>query len=99
MRKIIVMTLITATLLTGCASADEESITAESDKKSERFEMIEEIESDGNWYGSNDWSHVRKAVIRDTQTGVEYLFIDTGLREGGITITPLYNADGTLKKD
>lgn len=96
MRKIIV-TLITATLLTGCASAGEESITADSDKKSERFEVIEEIEGEADRWGMSTWNRYTKSVIKDTQTGVEYLFIDTGSYRGGITITPLYNADGTLK--
>lgn len=37
--------------------------------------------------------------IVDTETGVHYLIISSRRVDGGIGITPLYNADGTLKVD
>ena len=35
--------------------------------------------------------------IVDNETGVHYLVISSSRADGGISITPLYNADGTLK--
>lgn len=36
--------------------------------------------------------------IVDNETGVHYLVISSSRADGGISITPLYNADGTLKR-
>lgn len=39
-------------------------------------------------------------VAKDKNTGVEYLIVyDTNYCRTGISVTPLYNADGTLKTD
>lgn len=35
--------------------------------------------------------------IVDSETGVHYLIVSDYRAEGGIGITPVYNADGTLK--
>lgn len=36
--------------------------------------------------------------IVDTETGVHYLIVSSTRADGGIGVTPLYNADGTLKQ-
>lgn len=42
-------------------------------------------------------SHIYSTEVVDTETGVHYLIISSSGIDGGIGITPMYNADGTLK--
>ena len=43
-------------------------------------------------------SHIYSTEVVDTETGVHYLIISSSGIDGGIGITPMYNADGTLKQ-
>ena len=42
-------------------------------------------------------SHIYSTEVVATETGVHYLIISSSGIDGGIGITPMYNADGTLK--
>ena len=38
-------------------------------------------------------------IVKDKRTKTEYLIIHYGDSDGGISVTPLYNADGSLYKE
>lgn len=43
--------------------------------------------------------YTRYWIVKDKRTNTEYLIIRRGDSDGGISVTPLYNADGSLYKE
>lgn len=83
MKKIIIV-LALSIIMVGCGQTQE--LTKADDS---RFIITSETYKDSIYY----------ITIKDKQTGVEYLTISTNKTDGGVSVTPLYNADGTLKTD
>lgn len=44
-------------------------------------------------------SYTRYWILKDKRTKTEYLIIRSGNSEGDVSVTPLYNADGSLYKE
>lgn len=44
-------------------------------------------------------AYTRYWIVKDKRTNTEYLIIRSGNSEGGVSVTPLYNADGSLYKE
>lgn len=44
-------------------------------------------------------SYTRYWILKDKRTKTEYLIIRSGDSDGGVSVTPLYNADGSLYKE
>lgn len=81
MRKKVLVTILTATLLiSGCVSANVNADTNTKTKKDETLVLVEHTET--------------YSVYADKDTGVMYLW-KTGFYEGGLTV--MLNADGTPK--
>lgn len=76
--------LALAIIMVGCVQAQEPTKADDS-----RFIITSETYKDSVYY----------ITIKDKQTGVEYLTISTNRNDGGVSVSPLYNADGTLKTD
>lgn len=83
MKKLLIG-LALAIIMFGCGQAQEPTKADDS-----RFIITSETYKDSIYY----------ITIKDKQTGVEYLTISTNRTDGGVSVTPLYNADGTLKID
>ena len=86
MKKLIIG-LAVAIVMVGCAQTQrQESVNADDS----RFIKI-----------SRDYIECKDyMVVKDKDTGVEYLVVtDNFTSKTGISVTPLYNADGTLKTD
>ncbi len=49
------------------------------------------------WAGKNP-GNITSAVLVDQETGVEYLVVKYGGQRGGVSVTPLLNADGTPRR-
>jgi len=84
MKKFIVgIVVVVSTLVIGCSSDTVEAV-------SEQHRYIQTEQGyDIGWTDLN--------TIVDTDTGVEYMIVEFGGSKGGVAVTPLYNADGTLK--
>lgn len=82
--KKLVIGLIFSIIMVGCCQTQEP--TKADDR---RFIITSETHKDSIYY----------ITIKDKQTGVEYLTVSTNRNDGGVSVTPLYNADGTLKID
>lgn len=76
------ITLLVAVIMAGLLCACEPQ-PGENAFASERFEVVSK-------YEKTSWDEY---IIRDTETGVLYLYIFSVYRAG---ITPLYNTDGTV---
>lgn len=79
--------------ITGCSSIDDTNTIQAS-------EVGQTVASGGLRVidgGLESETHVYFYTCVDPDTMVMYAFIDTGRRDGGLVLTPLYNADGTLK--
>lgn len=84
MKKIIIsILLVIAFVLVGCGSNDSSKISATNDS---HFIISYENEEHSQYI----------YTLKDKDTGVCYLLI-LKVGTGGSSITPLYNADGTLK--
>lgn len=83
MKKLLIG-LALSIIMVGCGQTQEP--TKEDDS---RFIITSETYKDSIYY----------ITIKDKQTGVEYLTIPTNRPDGVVSVTPLYNADGTLKTD
>lgn len=86
MKKIftIVLILVMALGLTACDGKDSNVINIDSVLVTPNSDLVDFEIVDYNWY---------EAILVDRNTGVMYVWFTTNC--GGIT--PLYNADGTLK--
>ena len=82
--KKLVIGFVISIIMVGCGQTQEP--TKEDDS---RFIITSETYKDSIYY----------ITIKDKQTGVEYLTISTNRNDGGVSVSPLYNADGTLKTD
>lgn len=85
--KKLVIGLALAIIMVGCTKTQtQENVNADYS----RFIKLSKEEIDSKSY----------IVAKDKNTGVEYLIVyDTNYSRTGISVTPLYNADGTLKTD
>lgn len=85
--KKLVIGLVISIIMVGCTKTQtQENVNADYS----RFIKSSKEEIDGKSY----------IVAKDKNTGVEYLIVyDTNYGRTGISVTPLYNADGTLKTD
>lgn len=88
MRKIIIVMLCVCLLLTGCGTKYENAEDVSKSTAGEYFTVIKEWND--RTYGCA--YHYQVAYANDTK--VKYL---TCMTVDGITITPLYNADGSLQ--
>lgn len=87
--KKLVIGLALAIIMVGCGQNQTQAQKQESTKQNNsRFTQKEKHEISSYNY----------RVIVDKETGVEYLVVDYG-HGGEVSVTPLYNADGTLKTD
>lgn len=85
--KSIIITLILLTILNVILLNNKQSqVEAYPEYNNDRFVTIEE--------GSLDFLDYH--IVYDKKTKVEYMITDYDNRLQGITITPLYNKDGTL---
>lgn len=86
MKKLLIV-LVISIIMVGCTKTQtQENVNADYS----RFIKLSKEEIDGKSY----------IVAKDKNTGVEYLIVyDTNYCRTGISVTPLYNADGTLKTD
>ena len=85
--KKLVIGFVISIIMVGCTKTQtQENVNADYS----RFIKSSKEEIDGKSY----------IVAKDKNTGVEYLIVyDTNYGRTGISVTPLYNADGTLKTD
>lgn len=85
--KRLLIGLALSIIMVGCTKTQtQENVNADYS----RFIKSSKEEIDGKSY----------IVAKDKNTGVEYLIVyDTNYCRTGISVTPLYNADGTLKTD
>lgn len=85
--KMLLIGLALSIIMVGCTKTQtQENVNADYS----RFIKSSKEEIDGKSY----------IVAKDKNTGVEYLIVyDTNYCRTGISVTPLYNADGTLKTD
>lgn len=85
--KKLVIGFVISIIMVGCTKTQtQENVNADYS----RFIKSSKEEIDGKSY----------IVAKDKNTGVEYLIVyDTDYGRTGISVTPLYNADGTLKTD
>lgn len=84
---IILLALLIVVIFAGCSGSVNADNSVPIEIESEKFEM-DYITSDMfNWVGSF-------YLYEDKETTVEYIVFDNN---GYISITPRYNADGTLK--
>lgn len=85
--KRLLIGLALSIIMVGCTKTQtQENVNADYS----RFIKSSKEEIDGKSY----------IVAKDKNTGVEYLIVyDTNYGRTGISVTPLYNADGTLKTD
>ena len=84
--KKLVIGFVISIIMVGCAQTQTQKSVKADDS---RFIITSETYKDSIYY----------ITIKDKQTGVEYLTISTNRTDGGVSVTPLYNADGTLKTD
>lgn len=83
--KKIILCLFISLSIVGCSVNSNEEVKADNSR------MIKV-------YSPNDYKIIDDyTILKDAETGVEYLIYYTSRADGGIAITPLYNADGTLK--
>ena len=85
--KMLLIGLALSIIMVGCTKTQtQENVNADYS----RFIKSSKEEIDGKSY----------IVAKDKNTGVEYLIVyDTNYCRTGISVTPLYKADGTLKTD
>lgn len=85
--KLVIITLVTCLLFVGCSNnykVDDNSSQI-NDNKSYKSNIIEDIK--GNRFTATEYI--------DESTGVHYLIVQQ--YQNTISVTPMYNADGTLK--
>lgn len=83
--KRLLIGLVFSIIMVGCGQTQTQETIKSSDS---RFMQKEKHEISSYNY----------RVIVDKETGVEYLVVDYG-HGGEVSVTPLFNADGTLKTD
>lgn len=87
--KKLVIGFVISIIMVGCGQNQTQTQKQESTKQNNaRFTQKEKHEI----------SNYNYRVIVDRETDVEYLVVDY-VHDGEVFVTPLYNADGTLKTD
>lgn len=86
----VVAALLLALVMAGCSAS---TASATTDAKTARLWGYQS-DSTLKWVSGNI-THLAAGVLVDQYTGVEYLLVATG---GGVSVTPLLNADGTPYK-